>query len=92
MPGISTSRMTRVGLGFVVEPLERLVAVLGQLDVVALELERAAQRLAHGPLVVDDQDLHVRIVRDQREKFLDPLLEQALREFLGNVQPALNLG
>ena len=37
---------------------ERLAAVVRELDLVALELERAPQRLAHGALVVDDQDLH----------------------------------
>ena len=30
----------------------------GELDLVPLELERAPQRLAHGPFVVDHQDLH----------------------------------
>ena len=60
----------RVRLGLLVEPLERLAPVLGQLDGVALELQGPAQRLSYRALVVDDQDLHVRIVRDQREKFL----------------------
>ncbi len=40
------------------QPLERLLAVLGELDLVPLELERTPQRLANGTLVVDDEDLH----------------------------------
>ena len=52
------------------EPLERLASVLGEVDVVALELERAAERVAHGRLVVDDQDLHGRIVRFESERGL----------------------
>ena len=62
-PGMSTSSTIASGSPLGLEPLERLDAVLGELDLVALELERAPQRLAHGPLVVDDQDLHGRIVR-----------------------------
>jgi len=44
--------------GPVCEPLERFRAVRGELDLVALELERTPQRLAHGRLVVHDQDAH----------------------------------
>jgi len=50
--------------------LERSLAVVGQRDLVALELERAAERLAHRPLVVHDQDLHGPIVRVDSEKSL----------------------
>jgi hypothetical protein len=57
----------RVGLGLRAEPLERLVAVLGELDLVALQLQRAAERLAHRPFVVHDQDLHVPIVASEAE-------------------------
>ena len=60
--GISTSRTIASGSGCGSSRVERLGAVRGELDLVALELERAPQRLAHGALVVDDQDLHVRIV------------------------------
>src|SRR6266511_3554133 len=51
-------------IGFVVrlEPVERLVAVRCELDLVALELERAPQRLANGPFVVDDENLHAPIL------------------------------
>ena len=38
--------------------VERLLTVLGELHVVALERERALQRGAHARLVVDHQDLH----------------------------------
>ena len=41
------------------ERVERLLAVLGELHVVALERERALQRGAHARLVVDHQDLHL---------------------------------
>ena len=40
------------------QPLERLGAVGGELDLVALEPERAAERLAHRRVVVDDEDSH----------------------------------
>ena len=69
--------MTASGSGLGLEPLERLRAVLGQLDVVALELEGAPQRLAYRALVVDDQDLHVRIVRDSVRRAENPLLRAA---------------
>src|SRR3546814_1155444 len=36
---------------------QRLGAVGGHRDLEAVELERAAQRLTHGPVVVDDQDV-----------------------------------
>jgi len=42
---------------------ESLVSVARELDLVALELERTPKRLAHGSLVVDDENLHPRIVR-----------------------------
>ena len=58
-PGISTSRMTASGVG-TAERVERLLAVGRQVDVVALERERAPQRLANRPLVIDHQDLHRR--------------------------------
>ncbi len=45
-----------VGLVSRLEPLERLATVDGKVDLVALELERAPQRVAHGTLVVDDED------------------------------------
>ena len=38
--------------------LDRLGAVLGALHVVAVEREHAAQRVAHGPIVVDHEDPH----------------------------------
>ncbi len=40
--------------------LERLLAVGGRGDVVARERERAAQRVAHRSVIVDDQDPHRR--------------------------------
>ena len=52
----------RLALAVRLEALERLVAVGSELDLVALELERAPQRLPHGPFVVYDQDLHGPIV------------------------------
>jgi hypothetical protein len=52
------------------EPVEGLGAVPGELDLVALELEGAAERLAHSPFVVHDQDLHGSIVRVDSEKRL----------------------
>ena len=39
---------------------QRLLAVDGQLDVVSLHGKRAAQRVAHGLLVIDNQDRHPR--------------------------------
>ena len=56
MTGMSTSSTTRVGL-LRGDPGERVGAVLGQLDPVALELERAAKRLPDRGLVVDDQQM-----------------------------------
>ena len=47
-----------VGLAVGLEPVESVGAVHGELDVVALQLESAAERVAHGALVVDDQDFH----------------------------------
>ena len=72
-PGMRTSRMIASGSPSVLERCERLDAVVGELDLVALELERAAERLAHGPFVVDDQDLHGSIVRFESEKSLRSL-------------------
>ena len=40
------------------EVVERRAAVLGHVHVVAVERQRALQRLAHGRLVVDHQHLH----------------------------------
>ena len=45
------------------EPVERFLAVAGELDVVALELEGAAERVPDGWFVVDDENLHTVIVR-----------------------------
>ena len=68
----------RVGL-VVFERGERGEPVVRELDLVALELERAAERLAHRPFVVHDQDLHGSIVRIESEK---SLRARTLREFL----------
>ena len=51
-------RLRRVEL----QPVERLGAVGGELDLVALQLQRAAERLAHRGIVVDDEDPHAAIV------------------------------
>ncbi len=48
----------RVRLRVELEPPKRLLTVLGELDAVALELERPPQGVAHRALVVDDQDVH----------------------------------
>ena len=53
-PGMSTSRITASGSSLALEPVQRLAAVGRELDLVALELERAAQGLAHGALIVDN--------------------------------------
>ena len=46
------------------DPPERLLSVLGEVDLIPLELERTTERLANGSLVVDHEDLHCsRIVR-----------------------------
>ena len=45
------------------QSVERLLAVAGQLDVVALQLEGTAERVPDGGLVVDDENLHTVIVR-----------------------------
>ena len=80
----------RVRLGLGLEPLERLRAVLGELDLVALELERAPQRLAHGPFVVDHQDLHERIVAPEAERRVrTPCTAASLRELLGDLHVVL---
>ena len=69
------------------QPLESLLPVLGQLDLVALEFERAPQRLPHGPFVFDHQDLHVRIVAPEGEICVrTPCKQGLLREVLANVQ------
>ena len=62
--GIETSRTT-ASTPSLLEPVQRLLAVGGQLDVVALELEGAAERVPDGGLVVDDENLHTVIVRMQ---------------------------
>ena len=49
------------GLG---EPPEGVLTVDREIDVVSLELESAPERIADGGLVVDDENLHVAIVRD----------------------------
>jgi len=88
---MSTVEDDRVGLVLAREPLERLPTVLGQLDLVALQLQRTAQRLPHGSLVVDHQDLHVRIVRVRREKFVRSAAERAVfRDLLGVSHGALS--
>ena len=45
------------------DALERVGTVPGELDLVALQLERAAERVPDGGLIVDDEDLHGHIVR-----------------------------
>ena len=60
--GIETSRTT-ASTPSRGQPLDRLLAVAGQLDVVALELEGTAERIPDGGFVVDDEDLHTVIVR-----------------------------
>ena len=83
----------RVGLGLGLQPLECLRAVLGQFDLVAFELQRAAKRLPHGPLVVHHKDLHVRIVAPEAERGVrSACTSRALRDFLGNLHAALRLG
>src|SRR6187200_1336001 len=58
---VEDHRVGRRGAG---DLLERPLPVLGELDLVALELERSPERLAHGSFVVDYEDLHRRrIVR-----------------------------
>ena len=49
-----------VGLAVRLEPVERVGAVHRELDLVALELEGPAERVAHGAFVVDDQHFHAR--------------------------------
>ena len=44
------------------QPVERLGAICGQLDVIAFERKCALQRGAHGRLVVDNQDPHFRSI------------------------------
>src|SRR6185312_4798707 len=82
----------RVGLRLVLEALERLRPVLGQLDLVALELERAPQRLPDGPLVVDHQDLHRRIVAAEAEiRVRTPCKARHLRKLLSGSHVALKV-
>ena len=67
--GIETSRTT----ASTPSPLsrsQRLLAVAGQLDVVALELEGAAERVPDGGFVVDDENLHTVIVRTELRRRL----------------------
>ncbi len=53
----------RIRLRVHLESPKCLLAVLGKLDVVALELERTPQGVAHSALVVDHENAHGRIVR-----------------------------
>ena len=54
-----TSRITRVrSCRALSDRRERLLTVLGEVDLIPLELERATERLANGALVVDDEDAH----------------------------------
>ncbi len=55
---MSTSRIAASGGDALAEPLERLLAVACELDLVPLELERALEGFAHCALVVDHEDLH----------------------------------
>jgi len=66
--------------------MSRCEPVIRELDLVPLELESAAERLAHRPFVVHDQDLHGSIVRIESEK---SLRARTLREFLGAFQVGL---
>jgi hypothetical protein len=45
------------------EPPQGLLAVLGELDPVALELERTPEGVAHRALIVDNENVHGCIVR-----------------------------
>ena len=63
-----TSRITASAVSRPAQPLERLLAVARELDLVPLELERAPQRVAHGAFVVDDENLH----RPHCEGIADP--------------------
>ena len=55
MPGIATSSTT-ASWRDVGQPVQRLAAVGRELDLVAVEAQRAVQRGAHRGLVVDDQN------------------------------------
>jgi hypothetical protein len=61
----------RVDRGAIVEAFERLGAVARELDLVSLELERAAERFPDRWLVVDDQNSHAAIVRMRPKNFLN---------------------
>ena len=66
------------GVGLVgLQAVQRLAAIGGVLDLVTLELERAAERLADSAFVVDDEDPHASIVAPI------PGLCAVLIEFLG---------
>ena len=52
------------------QPIERLTTVGSHVDVVAVEGQRAAQRLAHGPVVVDHEDAHPAILPRTSEPIL----------------------
>src|SRR6266540_2358781 len=54
-------------------------SVRGELDVVALELERPPERLANGRFVVDNQDLHASIVRAEPERSVKSRAEKGGR-------------
>ena len=57
-PGHEDVEDHRVRRSRTAEPFERLLAVVRELDLVPLELERAPQRVAHGAFIVDDENLH----------------------------------
>ena len=44
------------------DPAEPVGPVDGEIDLVALEFERATERVTYGTFVVDHEDLHARIV------------------------------
>src|SRR5205823_8590080 len=77
----------RVRLRLRLELLQRVAAVHGEPDVVAFELERTPQRLAHGALIVDYQDLHGIIVSRESESCLRAV--GLLIEFLDEFQARL---
>ena len=56
--------------------VERLLAVLGERDLVAAERQRAPQGVAHRAVVVDDQDSHASIVA-RREAAAARLLQSS---------------
>ncbi len=62
-PGHEDVQDCRVGGRRDPESCEGLLAVARELDLVTLELERTPKRFTDSALVVDDEDLHRRIVR-----------------------------